>query len=194
MMKGSQPRQAAHAIDPIFIDRWSPRAMSGEALSLEELMVLFEAARWAPSASNLQPWRMLYALRTSPHWSMFLGLLSDANQVWARHGGALVAFISRSTRDDGRPSPTHAFDTGAAWENFALQASMRNLVVHGMQGFDHVRAPAELKLPPDFEIHAMVVVGKPGEAALLPENLRARERPSDRRPLQDSVREGPFSF
>jgi nitroreductase len=194
MMKDSQPRQAAHAIDPIFINRWSPRAMSGAALSLEELMVLFEAARWAPSASNLQPWRMLYALRTSSHWSMFLGLLSDANQVWARHGGALVAFISKSTRDDGRPSPTHAFDTGAAWENFALQASMRNLVVHGMQGFDHVRAPVELKIPPDFEIHALVVVGKPGEAALLPESLRARERPSDRRPLHDSVCEGPFGF
>jgi nitroreductase len=194
MMKGSQVRQAAHAIDPIFIDRWSPRAMSGTALALSELMVLFEAARWAPSAGNLQPWRMLYALRASAHWPVFLGLLSDANRQWAQQGGALVAFISKNARDDGRPTPTHAFDTGAAWENFALQASMRNLVVHGMQGFDHVRARAELKLPPQFDIHALVVVGKPGEVGLLPEDLRAREQPSDRRPLQDSVCEGPFCF
>jgi nitroreductase len=194
MAKGSQMRKAAYAIDPIFIDRWSPRAMSGTALALEELMVLFEAARWAPSSSNLQPWRMLYALRAAPDWPLFLGLLSDANRQWAQHGGALVAFLSNNIRDDGRPAPTHAFDTGAAWENFALQASTRNLVVHGMQGFDHVRARAELKLPPEFDIHAMVVVGKPGEVARLPESLRAREQPSDRRPLHESVCEGPFCF
>jgi nitroreductase len=194
MHKGSQTRQAAHAIDAIFVDRWSPRAMSGAAIAPAELMVLFEAARWAPSSRNFQPWRMLYALRDTPHWLLFLGLLNEGNRHWAQHGGALVLFISSKNFDDGKPSVTHGFDTGAAWENFALQAAQRNLVVHGMQGFDYARARTELAIPPQFELHAMAVVGKPGDAGLLTENLRARERPNDRRPVTQTVCEGPFNF
>jgi len=194
MLKGSHARQAAHAVDAIFLDRWSARAMSGAAIELAELMVLFEAARWAPSSSNAQPWRMLYALRDGAHWPLFLGLLNDGNRLWAQRGAALVVFISSITFADGRPSRTHAFDTGAAWENFALQAAARGLVVHGMQGFDYQRARGELKIPPGFEVQAMAVLGKPGDAALLPENLRARERPNDRRPVSDTVCEGPFGF
>jgi nitroreductase len=194
MVKGSHARQAAHAIDSIFVDRWSPRAMSGAAIARAELMLLFEAARWAPSSSNDQPWRMLYAVRDTPQWPLFLGLLNEGNRRWAQFGGALVLFISKSTRDDGRPALTHAFDTGAAWENFALQGSKRDLVVHGMQGFDHDRARIELQIPPDFEVHAMAVVGKPGDATLLPEGLHAREQPNDRRPVSDSVCEGRFGF
>ena len=194
MLKGSQSRHAAHAIDAIFTDRWSPRAMSGAAISHDEMLLLFEAARWAPSSRNYQPWRMLYALRDTPHWPLFLGLLVEGNRLWAQRGGALVLFLSKKTFDDGRPSVTHAFDTGAAWENFALQASERNLVAHGMQGFDYDRARSELKIPQDFQVNAMAVVGKPGDAQLLPESVRARERPNDRRPVSQSVREGPFSF
>jgi nitroreductase len=194
MHKGSQSRHAAHAIDAIFIDRWSPRAMSGAPISHDEMLLLFEAARWAPSSGNYQPWRMLYALRDTPHWPLFLGLLVEGNRLWAQRGGALVLFLSKKTFDDGRPSVTHAFDTGAAWENFALQASERNLVAHGMQGFDYDRARSELKIPQDFQVNAMAVVGKPGDTQLLPESVRARERPNDRRPVSQSVREGPFSF
>jgi nitroreductase len=194
MVKGSQSRQAAHAVDALFIDRWSPRAMSGAAISQAELMLLFEAARWAPSSGNYQPWRMLYALRDTPHWALFLSLLVEGNRRWAQQGGALVLFISKTTFDDGRRSVTHAFDTGAAWENFALQASERGLVVHGMQGFDYDRARSELKIPQDFEVNAMAVVGKPGDPQLPPESVRAREQPNDRRPVSQSVREGPFSF
>ena len=194
MVKGSHARQAAHAIDSIFVDRWSPRAMSGVAIARAELMLLFEAARWAPSSSNYQPWRMLYALRDTPHWPLFVSLLNEGNRRWAQHGGALVLFISKSTRDDGQPALTHAFDAGAAWENFALQGSRRDLVVHGMQGFDHDRARSELAIPAVFDLHAMVVVGNPADAAVLPENLQAREHPNDRRPVSASVREGPFDF
>src|SRR5580692_380337 len=169
MVKGSQVRRAAHAIDSIFIDRWSARAMSGLAVSEAEIMVLFEAARWAPSSGNNQPWRMLYALRDSHHWPLFLGLLNEGNRRWAQHGGALVLFISKLTLADGRPGRTHAFDTGAAWENFAL---------HGTQGFDYDRARSELKIPPDYEVDAIAVVGKPADAQQLPDDLRAREQPN----------------
>ena len=194
MIKGSLHRKSEHAIDSVFIDRWSARAMSGEALSEAELMLLFEAARWAPSSMNYQPWRMLYALRDSAYWPLFLGLLTERNQTWARQAGALVVFISKTRFDDGRPCVTHSFDAGAAWENFALQASEKHLVVHGMQGFDYARARRELNIPEEFHVDAMAVVGKPGDKAALPEGLRARELPSDRRALTEIAREGRFSF
>jgi nitroreductase len=95
MVRGSDTRQTSHAIDSIFVDRWSPRAMSGAAIPLPELMLLFEVARWAPSSMNHQPWRMLYALRDTPHWPLFLGLLHEGNRRWAQQGGALVLFISK---------------------------------------------------------------------------------------------------
>ena len=78
MIKGSEIRRADHPIDNLFIDRWSPRAMSGEAIEEADLMVLFEAARWAPSSFNNQPWRILYARRDSEHWPLFFDLLGDA--------------------------------------------------------------------------------------------------------------------
>jgi nitroreductase len=157
-------------------------------------MLLFEAARWAPSAKNFQPWRMLYALRDSPHWPLFLGLLHERNQLWACRGAALVIFISQTKYEDGTACVTHSFDTGAAWENFALQASERHLVVHGMAGFDYARARRELGIPEDFQVEAMAAVGKPGDKADLSEFHQAREFPNDRRPLSLIVREGRFAF
>ena len=192
--KGSLHRKAEHGVDLAFVNRWSPRAMSGESIPESELMVLFEAARWAPSAKNFQPWRMLYALRDSPHWPVFLGLLYERNQIWAGRGAALVLFISKMKHDDGTACPTHSFDTGAAWENFALQATARHLVTHGMQGFDYPRARRELNIPDDFQVEAMAVVGKPGEKADLSEFNQTREFPNDRRPLSHTVREGRFTF
>jgi nitroreductase len=195
MIKGSSVRKPSWPINSLFVDRWSPRAMTGEAVSHDELMVLLEAARWAPSSMNYQPWRMLYALRGTAHWPTFLDLLIDANRVWAQHAGALVVFISKAVFDDAsKPCITHAYDTGAAWQNFALQASLSNLTVHGIQGFDYARARAVLNIPAEFSVDAMAVVGKPGDKSLLPEKYQQRESPNDRRPLAESVREGAFSF
>ena len=193
MIKGSQIRKADYAIEPLLIDRWSPRAMSGEEISREELMRLFEAARWAPSSFNTQQWRALYALRGAAHWQTFYDLLVDANKAWAKNAAALVVFISRKTFDhNDEPSVTHSYDCGAAWENFALQGFHQGLVVHGMQGFDYGRARKELKIPDEFQIEAMAAVGKPGSKEVLPEKLQARESPNDRRKVSESVFEGPF--
>lgn len=195
MMKGSEKRQAAHPIDEVFLDRWSPRAMSGEAIAREELLVLFEAARWAPSSNNNQPWRILFAHRDSAHWPLFLGLLVASNQVWASQAAALLVFISKTTFDhNGKPARTHSFDTGAAWENLALQGALRGYVVHGMQGFDYERAKTALEIPDDYQVEAMVAVGLPGSVETLPERLQLIEYPNDRRPLTQSVCEGPFCF
>ena len=193
IQRGSEARKSEYPIDSLFIDRWSPRAMSGEEISREELMRLFEAARWAPSSFNTQQWRALYALRGAAHWQTFYDLLVDANKAWAKNAAALVVFISRKTFDhNDEPSVTHSYDCGAAWENFALQGFHQGLVVHGMQGFDYDRARKELKIPDEFQIEAMAAVGKPGPKEVLPEKLQARESPNDRRKVSESVFEGPF--
>jgi nitroreductase len=193
MIKGSEKRRAAHPIDNIFLDRWSPRAITGKTIAREELLVLFEAARWAPSSYNNQPWRILFARRDSEHWPLFLSLLVASNQVWASQAAALLVFISKTAFDhNGKPARTHSFDTGAAWENLALQGTLRGYVVHGMQGFDYERAKTELEIPDEYQVEAMVAVGRPGKRESLPEKLQAIEAPNDRRPLEKTICEGPF--
>jgi nitroreductase len=195
MIKGSEKRKADYPIQSFILDRWSPRAMTGESISSDELMRLFEAARWAPSSFNAQQWRALYARRETEHWSSFLGLLVEGNKAWAKNAAALIVFISRKDFEhNGEPSITHSYDCGAAWENFALQGFSQGLVVHGMQGFDYERARAELKIPNEFQVEAMAAVGKPGDPSVLPEKLRAKESPNDRRKLGESICEGAFSF
>ena len=197
MIDGSEVRepQTQHPVDEVFLDRWSPRAMSGEGVSDEELLTLFEAARWAPSSFNNQPWRILYARRETEQWPVFLGLLVEGNRAWAKDAAALLLFVSKETFDfNGKPYPTHSFDTGAAWENLALQATMLGLVTHGMQGFDYERARTELNIPEGFRVEAMIAVGRPGDPAQLPERLREREAPSGRKSLAEITCEGAFNF
>jgi nitroreductase len=192
--KGSTARTSDYPIDSLFVDRWSPRAMTGEPISDAELFTLFEAARWAPSAGNTHPWRILYAHRDTRHWPTFFGLLVERNQIWCRHAAALLVFISRTTNEQtGKPLRTHTYDTGAAWENLALQGTLRGLVVHGMAGFDYARAKTELGVPEDFTVEAMAAVGKPGRVEDLPEDFRARESPSGRRPIRELVFEGKYN-
>lgn len=186
-------RKAEYPIDPLFLRRWSPRAMSGASISERDLMSLFEAARWAPSAFNQQPWRMLYARRDTPAWPTFLGLLVDANQVWCKDAAALVVFISRTTfTRNNKPNAVYMFDCGSAWENFALQGAKMGLVVHGMAGFDNDRARDELGVPTEYAVCAMAAVGHPGDPSMLPENLRGLEIPSDRQPVREITMEGRF--
>ncbi len=194
-VRGRDHRRAEYAVDPQFLDRWSPRAMSGEQISRDQLMSLFEAARWAPSSYNAQPWRMLYALRTSEHWPVFFGLLVEGNKAWAKNAAALVLFVSKGINDrTGQPSISHSFDTGAAWGYFALQGSLLGLAVHGMQGFDYARAQSELRIPAEFRVEAMIAVGRPASRDTLPAPLQEREFPSDRRSLSETACEGTWGL
>jgi len=193
VQKGSDVRTPDHAIDPLFLNRWSPRAMSGEPISREELLTLFEAARWAPSSGNSQPWRFLYAHRDTPHWPLFLDLLVERNREWCVNAAVLVVFTSRTTHEEtGRPLRTHSYDTGSAWVSFALQGWLKGLVVHGMAGFDYDRARQVLNVPDDCTVEAMAAVGRPGPMEQLPEFQRGRERPSQRTPLDALTVEGPY--
>lgn len=194
MIKGSHVRQADYPIEPLFLDRWSPRAMSGEAISQRELLTLFEAARWAPSSYNLQPWRILYAPRNSAAWSLFFDLLIESNKAWARNAAVLLVLVSRKLNDKtGQPSRTHSFDTGAAWVLLALQGTARGFAVHGMQGFDYARAQTDLNIPDDFAVEMMVAIGKPAARESLPPKLRERELPSDRRKVSETAFEGKWA-
>jgi nitroreductase len=186
-------REPAHRIDPLFPNRWSPRAMSGESLEKEELLRLFEAARWAPSAFNSQPWRFLYSFRDTSSWELFFGALSENNKRWAKNAAVLILVLSQRISDyNGKPLDTHSFDAGAAWENLALQGSLMGLVVHGMSGFDYDKARRELSVPEDYQVEAMIAVGRRGKAEELPEEQRAKEFPSGRKPIGEFAFEGRF--
>ena len=192
-------RVATHAIDPQFIERWSPRAFTGENIPETTLLGFIEAARWAPSAYNSQPWRFLYARRDSADWQRYLSLLIEFNRGWAQHASALLVIVSKTTfvppgKSEEQPAPSHAFDTGAAWGFFALQAHLAGWHTHAMTGFDKELARRELKIPDGYEVHAMVAVGKRGDAASLPEPLQARETPSPRLALEAIAAEGEFSL
>jgi len=193
--RGRDHRGADHPIEMLFLDRWSPRAMSGGPLDDAELMRLFEAARWAPSTYNEQEWRFLYARRDTPHWPAFFGLLMEANQAWCGAAAVLMVVLSHKVfARNGQPNPVHTFDAGAAFENLALQGAAMGLVVHGMAGFDRDQARAALNVPDDYDVEAMVAVGHPGDPATLPAPIRDREAPSGRNPVKDFIREGPFAF
>jgi nitroreductase len=169
--------------------------MSAAPLGQSELLSLFEAARWAPSTYNEQEWRFLYAKRDTVHWPVFLGLLVEANQVWCKNAAVLIVVLSHMTFErNGKPNPTHTFDTGAAFENLALQGSAMGLVVHGMAGFDRDRARVTLGIPDDYAVEAMIAVGRPGNPDELPDELRQRESPSGRKPVAEIVCDGPFAF
>jgi nitroreductase len=188
-----EKRKPNYDITPLLVNRWSPRAMTGESLTDDELMALFEAARWAPSAFNSQLWRFVYAKRDTEHWDRLYGLLGEWNRMWCKNAAALIVVISRNLNEyKDKPAPTFAFDCGAAWENLALEGASRGLVVHGMSGFDYDRAREELKVPEKFDVMAMVAVGRRAPKDVLPAALQEMESPSDRRPLEEIVMEGLF--
>jgi nitroreductase len=196
-MTAAVSRIPDHTIDPLFFGRWSPRAFTGEQIPVETLMGLFEAARWAPSAMNVQPWRFVFARRGTPEFERLLATLAPANQLWAANAAALVALVSHELmalpgKDELVPSASHSFDAGAAWAQLALQAHLWGWATHAMGGFDREKANAALALPAAYRIEVFVAIGRQGDASALPDWAKAREKPSDRKPLAELVREGSF--
>ncbi len=191
----AQPRRPDHPVEQMFIDRWSPRAFSDAVLTEAQVLTVLEAARWAPSANNRQPWRLIWDLRGSPGFDAILAALNPGNQAWAGKASALLVIASRQVAERGEelvPNPWASFDTGTAWGHLALQAHLSGLIVHAMGGFDAAALAQAIHLPPDHALHAVVALGYRGDAATLPEPHRDREAPNQRLPLSAIARRGSF--
>lgn len=189
-------RAANPRIEKLIVERWSPRALDASEIAQEDLDVILEAAGWAPSAYNAQPWTFLYARRGDAHWDRFLSLLVEFNQGWAKDASALVFVVSdslmRSDKGDSA-NHSHSFDAGAAWALAALQAHAMGYVTHGMTGLKFGEAEAALGLPADHRLEAAFAIGRQGDREQLPEFLREREVPSGRKPVADIARNGTFA-
>jgi nitroreductase len=190
---GDVGRIASAEVDPSFVERWSPRAFLAEPLDPATVHSLFEAARWAPSASNLQPWLFVYA-DSEALLERARPILRDGNRRWADRAPLLVfVFARRHNPKTGEPNRLAVFDTGAAWMSLALQASKLGLHAHAMGGIHQDRAYEILGVPPDqFESLCAIAIGKRGSRDDLPDDLREREAPSERRSREDFAHRGGF--
>ncbi|WP_068775608.1 nitroreductase family protein [Paenibacillus sp. FJAT-26967] len=184
-------RHAAYDINPIFLNRWSPRAFIDKQISDEILLSLFEAARWAPSASNLQPWRYILA-QTKEEKQLFAEFILPANAEWCLNASVLALLISHTPTPSGGVNGSHAFDAGTSWGYLALEATRQGLSAHAMAGFDRDKARNLLNIPQEYEVHAVIAIGYHGNTESLSERNLEREQPSNRRSTVESLYKGTF--
>lgn len=182
-----------HDVHDLIARRWSPHAFSDRGVEPERLASLFEAARWAPSCYNEQPWRFLVAAKHDrAEYEKLLGCLVDANRAWAQNAPVLVLSVAslRFARN-GKPNRHAMHDTGLAVENLVIQACAMGLVVHQMAGFDVDAARTRFEIGDAYEPAAMIAIGYPGDAASLDPHLRERESaPRSRNPFDAFVFRG----
>ena len=173
-------------LDNQFIKRWSPRSFKFDPLSLEEIQTVFEAARWAPSCFNDQPWHFVVAHEEEALIKMREAMM-EGNQVWANKAPVLIGVFARKhMKHDNSVNKWAGFDAGAAWMSIALQAHQMGLITHAMGGFFPEKLSEICKLDPElYEPMCMVAMGKQGALEDLPENFHDREEPSDRVELQE---------
>ncbi|MEJ2409082.1 MAG: nitroreductase family protein [Novosphingobium sp.] len=190
-------RTAHPKIEKLIVDRWSPRAFEAAEIPQEDLDVIFEAAGWAPSAYNVQPWTFLYAKKGDANWDLLLSQLIEFNQGWAQNASTLVFVVSanNSTGPDGTvgPNHSHSFDAGAAWALAAIQAQALGYHTHGMTGIKFGEAEKALGIPDDHRLEAAFVIGKLGAKETLPEFLQEREEAVGRKPLSEIAKAGKFA-
>lgn len=175
--------------------RRSRRAYSDKMVEPEKIRSLFEAARWAPSSLNEQPWYYVYATRDQESlWNQIFDTLKEGNKIWARNAPLLILSLARKNfiRFDA-PNPSARYDLGAANAFLSLQAAHLGLNVHQIAGFDAATAIRNLKVPEIYEPVIVMAIGYAGDAGMLPENLKAREvAPRERYVEREFVRNSPF--
>lgn len=177
-----------HDVLPLIRKRFSPRAFTLDALAEDELLTLIEAASWAPSSMNEQPWRFRYAHRGSADFEGLRATFSAGNQPWAPNAAAVIAISSmKHHARDHAPNATWAFDTGLAVGNLLVQATAIGIYGHLLGGFDHAAASTALGIDPvEEELICLLVLGRLGEAETLPEPYLTRERtPRSRKPVSE---------
>ena len=177
------------SLAPALENRWSPRAFSRtEVLDSTVLGSAFEAARWAPSSGNSQPWSFVVGFRGDERFGKIVASLASGNQVWAEHAAALVANVAAVVDAEGNPQSHAIYDLGQAVAHFTIQATTDGLMVHQMGGFDARMLGKELMLSSSQRVVTVMAVGSAGNPADLPEKLQEREaRPRTRKQLSDIV-------
>jgi len=178
----------AGMVEPI-LRRWSPRAYADRPIPIEDLKRGFEAARWAASSYNEQPWRFLVGRKGDATYQKIFDSLVPFNQSWAKSAPVLVLSIARKHFTHSGEVNHHGWhDVGAAMANFAAQITALGLHSHSMAGFDHEKAKASLKIPDDFDTVAVTAVGYLGDPESLPEGMRKGElSPRQRKELKEFV-------
>jgi nitroreductase len=173
--------------------RWSPRAFSPRSVEPEKLQSVFEAARWASSASNEQPWAFIVATKDDPkNYEAMLGVLVDFNRGWANQAPVLILTLAHTQFEkDGRPNRHGFYDLGQAAANLSLQATALDLATHPMAGFDAEAARQRFAVPAGWEPVSVIALGYPGDPDSLNKTLRQRELAQrKRKPLQSLVFSG----
>lgn len=188
-----KPAQTASPIHDLLQRRWSPRAFGDRPVAPETLTSLFEAARWAASCFNEQPWRFIVAAKDRPaEFDRLVGCLVESNAAWAKQAPVLMLSVAALRFQETGKENRHAFhDVGLAVENLIIQATAMGLFVHQMAGFHVEKARADLAIPDGYDPVAMIALGYPGDPEVLPEKLRQRElAPRSREPLARFVFSG----
>ncbi|MEY4704676.1 MAG: hypothetical protein RL042_872 [Nitrospirota bacterium] len=183
------PADSQYPIHDLLRQRWSPRAFDDRPIEPEKLRSLFEAARWAPSLDNGQPWRFLVATKEdTADYDRLFQCLVKSNQKSAYRAPVLILSVAQLQFEDGSPNRHALHDTGMAVENLVVQAAALGLVAHQMAGFRIDQARADCQIPERYEPVAMIAVGYPGDPALPSDRLRAQEpQPPVRKPLTELV-------
>jgi nitroreductase len=187
-------RPDPYEVNPLILSRWSPRALLPKPIPENDLLAILEAAHWAPSCFNEQPWRFIIA-RRDEDLARARACLAEVNRGWANHAPVLIIVLSAPKFSlDGSPNRWHDFDAGTAWGYLALEAHRRGLVAHGMGGFSQKKVQETYDVPEDWGIPAMVALGYRGPMEQLPLNLQEREHPTQRKALNEIWSEGKFGF
>ncbi len=187
-----EARTADHPVLPLILGRWSPRAFAATPVPQSDLDACLEAARWAPSAYNDQPWHFVYGT-TEAEKAPFIDAMVDFNQSWAKTAPVLLALCARKNLErDGTPNRHFTFDCGAAWALLAIEARQRGYYTHAMAGYDPDKAAANLGVPDSHEIITIIALGRRGDKAILPDYMQAMEQPSTRKPVPEIASRGRF--
>ena len=189
----SNPAPVEFPVNELIQNRWSPRAFSDKPVSQEVLRSLFEAARWAPSSSNEQPWAYIVATKDdTENFEKSLGALVEFNANWAKKAAVLVIAVAQlAFAKNNAPNRNAQYDVGAASLQLSIEATARGLVVHQMAGFDPETASEAYNIPQGWEPIAAMAIGYPGDASSLPEPLQSREEdPCSRKRIREFVMSG----
>jgi nitroreductase len=188
-----KPAPADHSIHPLLRERWSPRAFDVRLPTQDQLLTLFEAARWSPSAGNGQPWSFIVVTHDDQEcFGEAVGMLSEGNRVWARIAPLLIVTVAQLIRENGTANRTALYDLGQAVAHLSVQAGALGLALRQMGGFSQDRARELFSIPAGYEPVTVLALGQQGDHhTVLPEALREREQaPRERKPLASFVFSG----